>query len=140
MRFVCILFCGLMVTAAFAQDAAKPNLGGKWKIDPARSDGLEGVTLSIQMKDDDTVHYLLQNQNGVTSEFDCATDGRTCDMMDSGHKAKVSLWYNGGTLVMMETRGNNVVKRKLSVTGATLNIEVVPIVPQGRTDKLAFIR
>jgi hypothetical protein len=41
---------------------------------------------------------------------------------------------------MMETRGNNVVKRKLTVTGSTLQMDVIPIVPQGKTDKLVFTR
>ena len=140
MRFVCILFCGLMVSAALAQDTDRPNLAGKWQIDPARSEGGSGVTLSIEAKDD-SLHYVQADRNGGIAEFECSTDGQECAMTDGGRKAKVSLWYHGDSLVMMETKGNNVVKRKLTVTdGATLQMEVVPIVPQGKTDKLVFVK
>ena len=62
-------------------------------------------------------------------------------MSDGGRKATVSLWYNGDSLVMMETKGSSVVKRKLTLTGgATLQMDVIPIVPQGKTDKLVFIK
>jgi len=140
MRFMCILFCGLLMPAAVAQDTDRPNLAGKWQIDPSRSEGANVATLSIQTKDDDSLHYLLESHNGGIAEFECSTDGKECAMTDGGHKAKVSVWYNGDSLVMMETKGNNVVKRRLTVTGATLQMDVIPIVPQGRTDKLVFVK
>jgi len=141
MRFVCVLFCSLMVSTALCQNADDhSNLAGKWQIDPARSDGTDGITLNIQVNSDDSIHYRRDTQAGGTAEFTCTTDGKECDMTDAGHKAKISLWYNGSALVMMETKGNNVLKRKLTVTGATLEMQVIPIVPQGRTDKLIFIK
>jgi hypothetical protein len=141
MKFACIAFCSLLVApAVLAQDSDRPNLAGKWQIDPARSEGANGATLNIQTKDDDSLHYLLESHNGETAEFQCTTDGTECAMTDGGRKAKVSLWYNGASLVMMETKGNNVVKRKLTVTGSTLEMEVIPIVPQGKTDKLVFAK
>ena len=138
MRLVCILFCGLMVLAVLAQDTDRPNLAGKWQIDPARSEGGGGATLSIEARDDDSLHYVLQSHNGGTAEFDCTTDGRECAMTDGGRKAKVSLWYSGDSLMVMETRGSSVVKRKLTVTGSMLQMDVIPIVPQGKPDKLVF--
>jgi hypothetical protein len=129
-----------MVSAALAQDTDRPNMTGRWQIDPARSEGGGGETLSIQAKDDDSLHYLLESHNGGIAEFQCITDGRECAMTDGGHKAKVSVWFNGDSLGMMETRGSNVVKRKLTVTGSTLQMDVIPIVPQGKTDKLVFTR
>jgi hypothetical protein len=140
MRFVCILFCGLMVPAALAQDTDRPNLAGKWQIDPARSEGGSGVTLNIETKDD-SLHWVQAGHNGEIAEFNCTTDGKECAMTDGGRKATVSLWYNGDSLVMMETRGSSVVKRKLTVTdGATLQMDVVSIVPQGKTGKLVFTK
>jgi hypothetical protein len=140
MRFVCIFFCGLMLSAALAQDTDRPDLAGKWQIDPARSEGGSGATLSIEAKGDDALHYMQVDRSG-TAEFECTTDGKECAMSDGGRKATVSLWYNGDSLVMMETKGSSVVKRKLTLTGgATLQMDVIPIVPQGKTDKLVFIK
>jgi hypothetical protein len=138
MRFVAAAFCALLLSAAPGQDIDRPSLNGKWQIDPARNNGATGTTLNIQIKDDDSLLYRLETQNGVTAEFECATDGTECAMTDGGHKAKVSLWYSGASLVMMETKGSTVVKRKLTVTGSTLEMEIIPIVPQGNTGKLVF--
>jgi hypothetical protein len=139
MRFLWMAFLVLTLSAALAQDADdRPDLTGKWQIDPARSDGGNGVTLSIEAKED-SVHYV-QDTRGENAEFNCTIDGKECPMTDGGHKAKISVWYNGPSLVMMETRGNSVVKRKLTLTGTSLEMEVVPIVPQGKTDKLVFTK
>ena len=134
MRFAGVLLCGfLMAAAALAQDDDRPNLSGRWQI----SEGGSGGTLSIEAKDD-SLHYAEAARN---VEFDCTTDGKECSITDGGHKAKVSLWYNGGSLVMLETKGNDVVKRRLTLTNAsTLEMEVIPIVPPGKAGKLVFTK
>ncbi len=131
-----MLFCGLLAPAILAQSADKPDVAGNWQIAASRDDS---VTLSIAAKDNDSLHYV-ESHNGATLEFDCTTDGAECAMTDGGHKAKVSVWYNGDSLVVMETKGSNVLKRRLTVTGSTLQMEVIPIVPQGKTDKLVFTK
>jgi hypothetical protein len=41
----------------------------------------------------------------------------------------------------LETKGNDVVKRRLTLTNAsTLEMEVIPIVPPGKTGKLVFTK
>ena len=136
MRFMWMFL--LLASAALCQEADRASLPGKWQIDPAKSDNGNAATLSIEIKDDDSLHYLLQTQNGETAEFQCTTDGQECAMTDGGRKARVSLWFNGPSLVIMETKGNNVVKRRLTVSGSTLGMEIIPIVPPGKTDKLTF--
>jgi hypothetical protein len=140
MRFLCMTFCALAMSVAPAQDTDdRPNVAGKWQVDPSRSDGSSDVTLSIEVKDD-SLHYVQQTHNGEIAEFNCTTDGKECAMTDAGHKAKVSAWYNGPSLVVMETKGSIVLKRKLTITGTTLQMEVIPIVPQGKTDKVVFAK
>lgn len=140
MRFACIALYVLMISAVLAQDTDRPNFVGKWQIDPSHSDVGNGVMLSIDAKDSNSLHYVQESHGSPTAEFECTTDGAECTMTDGGHKAKVSVWYNGDSLVVMETRGNNVVKRRLTVTGSTLQMEVIPIVPQGKTEKLVFAK
>ncbi|MGD0618609.1 MAG: hypothetical protein ABSB67_13195 [Bryobacteraceae bacterium] len=139
MRFTGILLCGFLIAAAaLAQDDDRPDLSGKWQINQAK--GGSGGTLNIEAKDD-SLHYSEAARNGETVEFDCTTDGKECNMTDGGRKAKVSVWYNGGSLVMLETKGNDVVKRRFTLTNAsTLEMEVIPIVPPGKTGKLVFTK
>jgi len=134
MRFTGVLLCGfLMAAAALAQDDDRPDLSGKWQT----SGGGDSGILKIEAKDD-SLHYAEAARN---VEFDCTTDGKECSITDGGHKAKVSLWYNGGSLVMLETKGNDVVKRRFTLTnGSTLEMEVIPIVPPGKAGKLVFTK
>jgi len=138
MRYTGVLLCGfLMAAAAVAQDDDRPDLSGKWQIDQAHNGGGNSGTLNIEAKDD-SLHYSEAARN---VEFDCTTDGKECSITDGGHKAKVSLWYNGGSLVMLETKGNDVVKRRFTLTNAsTLEMEVIPIVPPGKSGKLVFTK
>jgi hypothetical protein len=49
---------------------------------------------------------------------------------------KVSMCFNGPKLVELETRGNQVVKRRFTVTGDgdTMDLETIPIVPTGKSE------
>jgi hypothetical protein len=52
------------------------------------------------------------------------------------------MWFNGPKLVELETKGKEVVKRRFAVAGEgdTLEIEVIPIEPAGKTETLRFRR
>jgi hypothetical protein len=71
----------------------------------------------------------------VKVDISCNTEGQECKVKESGEPAKVSFWYNGPMLVMMEQRhGNDFVTKKRFKTsddGKTLSMEVVYIAPPG---------
>jgi hypothetical protein len=52
------------------------------------------------------------------------------------------MWFNGATLVELETSGNDVVKRRFKVTGDgdTMEIETVAISPAGKNETAHFKR
>jgi hypothetical protein len=83
----------------------------------------------------------LQNDQKV-SEFECNTVGRECQSKQSGKPVKVSMWFNGPKLVVMETRGSDVVKRRFHVSddGQKLELETIPIVPQGKSETVQLTR
>ncbi len=123
-----LIFGGLAL--AFAAD--RPNLNGSWQSSAA------GETLEIQQTDD-TIH-IKETGHDKPVEYNCTTTGKSCKMKDG----EISLWYNGGMLVMMEqSHGNSrVVKRRWTVApdGKTLNEEVIHISPAGNTEKIAYSR
>ena len=67
---------------------------------------------------------------------------RECDVKEAGKPMKVSIWFNGPKLVMMETRGNDVLKRRFHATddGMGIDLETIPIVPQGKTEVVRLQR
>ena len=80
----------------------------------------------------------LRKQTGLRSE--CSTSGKDCETKG----AKVSFWFNGSKLVEMEMenkgRAGHVRGRRLSLApdGKTLQMEVIPITPEGEVSLLAF--
>jgi len=92
--------------------------------------------------DGDKLHITRLENDRKLADFQCNTAGRECDVKESGKPMKVSIWYNGPKLVMMETRGNDVVKRRFHAVkdGNEIEVEIIPIVPQGKTELLHFYR
>jgi hypothetical protein len=61
---------------------------------------------------------------------------------EAGKPMKVSIWFNGPKLVIMETRGKDVLKRRFQATddGKEIEMETIPIVPQGKTEVVRLHR
>ena len=120
---------------SIAGAADRNQLYGQW----AASDGTE--TWVFHDKGD---QVQVSHTKGAETLFDvsCGTTGRDCPVKDSGKKATVSMYFNGPKLVQLERRGDDVVKRRFTVgdTGDVLDVEVIPIVPAGRTETIHFKR
>jgi len=76
------------------------------------------------------------------ADFTCGTDGVSCEINVAGRKALVSMWFNGPRLVELETKGSEVVKRRFRILsqGDLMEMEVIPIVPRGKTETFEFKR
>jgi hypothetical protein len=85
---------------------------------------------------------MVLSRNGqTTADFECDLAGKECEVKDSGHPVKLSMWFSGPKLVQLETRGNVVTKRRFSVTGEDdMDVEVIPIVPAGKTEIFKYKR
>lgn len=89
---------------------------------------------------DDGLHVTQIEGTTKVAEFKCKTDGHNCDVKIAGHKAEVSLYYNGNVLVELETKGDQVVKRRFSAlaSGNSMKLEVIPISGHVQTEQLQF--
>jgi hypothetical protein len=140
-RFV--LIAGLLCVVASVMPAddteARGKLAGKWQ--PADGQKSDYGTWVLEAKE--TGVRVIQEANGQkVAEYECNTMGRECEMQEDGRSAKVSMWFNGPRLVQMRTRGSEVVKRRFHVTGDgnTLELEVIPIAPGGKTEIVRMSR
>jgi hypothetical protein len=98
------------ISPAVAAIAGPPDFSGNWRLDPSKSQETNGaiVTLSIQneagnLKYERTLHE--RNGREVVARFTCAVGATQCDFDENGHKAKVSLWYDGSALMILKTNG-----------------------------------
>ena len=66
---------------------------------------------------------------------------KECQVAESGKDAKISMWFNGSSLVQMETKGSG-----LNEAQATLwkmgkgRIEITPIEPPGKLKRSTWTR
>ena len=131
----------LLASTAFADDdSSRAKLMGKW----LQSDGNGEAKSAWNLEEGsaDSIHVTNSSGAQTVTEFECNTMGKECAVKDAGRKSKVAMWFNGPKLVEMETRGNQVVKRRFSITGDgdTLDLETIPIAPAGKVETSHFKR
>jgi len=136
-----VLFAVSSSVMLFASE--KPDFSGKWRIETPGSGS--AVVLSIDQNDRELRISSAPDQKDVT-EIVCNTMGKECESLVNGERVRVSYWYNGPMLVEMvfEGKGNDPVtetRRTLSEDGQKMLVEIIPIVPSGRSrEKLVFVR
>lgn len=129
----------VLSASALADDGdMRDKLIGSWKGDAASSKDAMAYTLEWS---DDGMKISRTTGSKTVAQFYCkmATE---CEIKDSGRSAKVTLYFNGPKLVENETIGSHVVRRRFTVTGDgnTLELETIPIEPEGKTETATFKR
>jgi hypothetical protein len=130
-----ILVLAAVVLADDSEQRAK--LTGSWQ---ETGDAKVASSWTLQPLPD-RMHIASSNGSKTVVEFDCKL-AQECDIKDSGHHAKVMMYFNGPKLVETETMGSRIVKRRFTVTGDgnTMELEVIPIEPDGKTETIVFKR
>ena len=117
-----------------AYDAGDRNkLVGAWELDNGG-----GKTSWILEKTSDGLHFTYMHGAEKLADFQCSTSGHECDAQIAGKACKVSLYYSGPSLMMLETRGDTVVQRKFQTAsgGKEIDVETASIVPQAKPEIL----
>jgi hypothetical protein len=129
---------GILVFAAVARaddSDQRAKLTGSWQ---EASDAKEAWILEALPGG---MHITSSSGGKTVVELDCKM-AQDCDIKDSGHHAKFMMYFNGPKLVATETMGSRIVKRRFTVTGDgnTMELEVIPIEPDGKTETIVFKR
>jgi len=120
----------LLTTAAWAEDHAdRANLLGSWQAENRDSHEM----WSLESKGD-VLRVVRTDDGKVTLDVKCKPDGTDCSGTDEGKKVTVIMYFNGASLVQMETKESNVTTRKFSLDGGPerMTIEVNPITGPGK--------
>lgn len=132
----------VLSTVAVLADSSsdRARLAGAWQLQADHGNS-GGVVWNLESKDD-AIRISCSENGQKVADFECNTMGRECEVKDSGRQAKVSMWFSGPKLVELETRGSQVIKRRFAAVdgGEAMEIEVIPVVPAGKTEVLRFKR
>jgi hypothetical protein len=139
-----------MVIACLELSADAPDLSGRWQLDSSKSKFVDEKTLDLDIEQQGnqiTINRTYQDEDGkqVSAHLACTFDGKQCEFDDHGHKAKLSVWYDGSTMVLLKTDGD---KRestvewhiKLANSGNTLNVTREIMQPVDKTEQLVFTK
>jgi hypothetical protein len=129
---------GVLVLAAVAladDSDQRAKLAGSWQ------DASDAKEVWVLQPLPDGMHITSSSGGKTLVEVDCKM-AQECDIKDSGHHAKVMMYFNGPKLVATETIGSRILKRRFTVTGDgnTMELEVIPIEPDGKTETIVFKR
>jgi hypothetical protein len=128
-----VIVCAAAASISWADDFAdREKLAGSWES----PDGARWVLDSKA----DAIHVTEFDHDRKVSEFECNTVGKECPVKDAGKGAKVTMYFNGPRLIVMETRGSEVRKLRFHATGDQMEFEVIPIVPQGKAETAKLSR
>jgi len=127
-----------VLTAAGAFAADRADLTGKWQL-ASNAGKLKFETLLIEQSPD-SVKITESAANKKPFDVSCNIDAKECKVKDR----KISFWYNGPALVMMESNqdGDSVTKTRMvpGADGKTLSLEVTRIVPAGSSTTYTFTK
>ena len=152
-----ILLALAMIAAPFftvalppANAATPTDFSGNWRLDSAQSPEANGAVITVSIQNDGgKIKYerTVRERNGrqLTARFTCAADGSQCDLDENGHKAKVSLWYDGSALMILKTNGpkeDETTERRLELSpdGKTLTVQFTNVAGNGKPEKLVFTK
>jgi len=131
--------------AVFAASTSAPgDFSGKWRIDASKSQGHDDEATWMIDQKHDSVHIQAFSANSKPiANFECDTLGKECSFKEDGRPAKVSAWFNGAALVLLETHGHHgdtVIKKKLelSADGKQFRMQVDHIVPPGDDETIVY--
>src|ERR1019366_3210199 len=132
MMIYTIAFAALLPwVPVLADDApARAHLIGVWQ---QLDDSGKGVSIWVVETKGNSLHITNAQGDQKLSEIECNPTGAECTGTVSGKKAKVVMYYNGPTLVELETVGSDVVKRQFTVTEQPDMMEIAVMAITGNT-------
>jgi hypothetical protein len=130
----------LLWVPVLADDAsARAQLIGAWQ---QQDDSGKGISVWVVETKGNSLHITNSQGDQKLSEIDCKPTGAECEGTASGKKTKVTMYFNGPTLVQLETVGPDVIKRQFTVREQPdmMEIEVIPIIGNAKSETLHLKR
>jgi hypothetical protein len=133
LALVCLSVPLVWVSTLNAWDDEPRDVSGTWVA--------QDSAFTFQVKDE-AIHVTEIDKGQTAADFDCNIMGRDCKVKRDGHAVTVTMWFSGPALVELTSRGATVVKRRFepSAKGDTMELQVIPVVPSGKTETFTLVR
>lgn len=135
LHFLCAvaLLTGPLVLAE--DSAEREKLNGSWQA--------QGPGQGVWTFEPQGATLRITNSQGSVKIVEIACElAKECEVKEAGKKIKVMVYFNGPKLVLMETRGDQILKRRFGFAGAEdiLELENIPVAPAGKSETVHFTR
>src|SRR5262249_26876443 len=132
---VALASVAMLSPSVFAQDedAQRAKLNGSWQGTDQAVWTIQGQSGGIRLTHSQCEKKLVE----IVCSF-----GKECDAKDEGKKVKITFFYAGPKLVVMEINGDSVVKRSFGFgqAGDVMELETVSVAPAGKGETVTFTR
>lgn len=113
----------LPLTLVLADEApARARLIGTWQ---QQDESGKDTSVWVVETKGTSLHITNSQGDQKLSEIECRPTGADCEGTGAGKKVKVSMYFNGPTLVQFETTGSDVTKRQFTVAEQNDSMELV---------------
>jgi hypothetical protein len=132
LTFYTIAFAAVLpLVPLLADDApARARLIGVWQ---QQDDSGNGISIWVVEAKGNSLHITNSQGDQKLFEIECKPTGAECEGTVSGKKAKVVMYYNGPSLVELETIGSDVVQRQFTVAEQPDIMELAVMAITGKT-------
>ena len=126
-----------LLLAGADNTSARDNLIGTWEEDSAKSPAVWVVEVK-----GDAFHIAQSQGDQKRVEVTCTPTGAECMGTDAGKKVKFVMYYNGPTLVQIETAGTNITRRRFTVRGEPnmMDLEETKLSADGKPEMMHLKR
>lgn len=139
MKRIVVIGALAVAACALASDMdQRAKLTGSWQIQTTAVKEASAYTLQPL---DDGMRISGTGEGKVIVDVNCKM-AQECKIKDEGHNATATMYFNGPKLVENVTLGSRVIRKRYSVMddGNTMQLEVIPIEPDGKTEVILFKR
>lgn len=128
----------LFTACALADDGdQRAKLEGTWQLQTEGAKEPSSYTLKALP---DGMQISGTDEGKVVVTVNCKM-AQECKAKDEGRNATVMMYFNGPKLVENETIGSRTVRKRYSMKDDnTMEVEVIPIEPEGKTEIVVFKR
>ena len=124
-----LIFAFVLTPTLFSQTATDPDMSGTW-VENGNS-----ASKIVFAEKGDKIQVRETDGDKVLADYSCSLSGTQCKIKEDGRDVNVMIYYNGSKLVEITERGNDVQKRRFSLSqdGKTMQMEIIPLSSAGRT-------
>ena len=135
---------GFLIGSALSAKAAgdRDKLSGTWVPRLPANQGETRLPRWTFRAEGSVLRVTEDDEQRKIADFSCDTQRGGCEVKIDGRKTMVYLWFDGSSLMEIETRGPDTLERSFSMLpeGDAMQMKIIPLVLNGKIETFQYKR